>query len=670
MAPPLAKEPEPLPVSLEAVPQPFEETATVSQGEVPSPPPTMIEHVVEEITMTDSHEPKNNAESDADFEMTEEQEEATLTAEFETSESPTVETQTVLPSLVDEELAEDVEEAALLGAIAAATPPETKAAAPKDASPPAFITDSSSAEMSEEIEEDIEEAAFHGENASPAADVEEEEVEERSMISAAEIARNLREARKDWQPENHPALPVNQSILGAAPTSGPMVTIVTDPFHINTLDIQSEQIELEQDLDRDLDEDVETVELEEIPALPPAEAEAAAAPEVSEPRNEEVELEQTESEEIQLPVLELREDSAETEAELSRIAATLAANEQAREKILEAQVSQQDAEEAAARLAREIAEDIALAQEMARAADEQAEADAVLIAAMPRLPEQMADGSLDLAELQSCLEALFFMSDKPLSKRRLKELLTMENGADIPLENFDEALASMITRYKHPCHGFELAEVAGGFQFRTKAGRAPLAKKLAKIQTQRLSSGAMETLAIVAYKQPVMKEDVDQIRGVDSSHFIRTLLDRKLIMISGRSELTGRPMLYGTTAEFMELFALKDLEAMPPLRELESMIPNSESGNPDDEDPRVKQMRKLVSQMNSDGSVSLIYDPKKDDQFLSDIREKVKGISITTAYLDEQKAAEDAVKLAAKENSAVVPPAGLEGFAPTPEPKI
>src|SRR5262249_22752013 len=134
---------------------------------------------------------------------------------------------------------------------------------------------------------------------------------------------------------------------------------------------------------------------------------------------------------------------------------------------------------------------------------------------------------------------------------------------------FNQAIERIQESYAQTQHGFELVEVGGGFQFRTKAGKSHLAKKLTKIQTQRLSSGAMETLALVAYKQPAMKEDIDKVRGVDSSYFIRGLLDRRLIQISGRSELPGRPMLYTTTQEFLELFGLKDLSAMPPLHEIE-----------------------------------------------------------------------------------------------------
>jgi segregation and condensation protein B len=215
---------------------------------------------------------------------------------------------------------------------------------------------------------------------------------------------------------------------------------------------------------------------------------------------------------------------------------------------------------------------------------------------------------------------------------------------------FTQALQELQARYADPNHNIELVEVSGGWQLRTKPGRAALAKKLAKVQNQRLSAGGMETLAIVAYRQPVMKEEIDKIRGVDSSYFIRGLLDKKLIAITGRSELVGRPMLYSTTDTFLELFGLKDLASMPPLRELESMVPASQSDNPEgeDADPRVREMRKLVGQMKSDTSTSLIYDPREDEKLLQEIRERVQSIPTSTAYLDEQKEMEKQAKLAAK----------------------
>lgn len=297
----------------------------------------------------------------------------------------------------------------------------------------------------------------------------------------------------------------------------------------------------------------------------------------------------------------------------------------------------------AERIAREIEEDQALQREIAAEAEaiqkemgeesdaEQEEFDPELQAALPQ--------SRDLDEMQSCIETLLFMSDKPLSLTKLQEML----GPELPHSLFQEAITALRDNYAATRHGIEIIEVAGGLQLRTKPGRAPLARKLAKVQTQRLSSGAMETLAIIAYKQPAMKEDVDQIRGVDSSYFVRQLLDKKLIQISGRSELPGRPMVYSTTDDFLQLFGLKDVSALPSLRELEQMIPSSQSDRPDDPDygdPRIREMRRLVDQMKSDTSTLLNYDPREDEKILKDIRERVQSIPTSTPYLEEQKALE------------------------------
>ncbi len=358
--------------------------------------------------------------------------------------------------------------------------------------------------------------------------------------------------------------------------------------------------------------------------------------ELDEPRDEETEF---------LAPLELADNEAEIEETLERLTAKMKAEEAETARDL-AEATAITEENAKKLLADQIAEDEALSREMEAEAED--ELDPELLAALPREPEEDDQGNLDLREMESCIEALLFMSERPMSAKKLQELL----GPDMSLHYFQEALTNLQTRYAKLFHGFELVEIAHGYQFRTKVARAPLAKKLAKIQTQRLSTGAMESLAIIAYKQPVMKDDIDKIRGVDSSHFIRGLLDKKLIKITGRSELPGRPMLYATTTEFLEVFGLKSLDAMPALKELESMVPGSQSGNPDDGDPRVKKMRELVSQMNSDESVSLLYNAKDDEAFLTEIRDRVKSIEITTptlqAQADEVEAEKQATKARAK----------------------
>jgi segregation and condensation protein B len=147
----------------------------------------------------------------------------------------------------------------------------------------------------------------------------------------------------------------------------------------------------------------------------------------------------------------------------------------------------------------------------------------------------------------------------------------------------------------------------------------------------------MECLTIIAYKQPVLKEEIDKIRGVDSSYFIRGLLDRGLIEMSGRSDLPGRPILYSTTPKFLELFGINSVKDLPPLHEIENMVPHSEVG--DEEDPRIKEMRKLVQDMKSD-KTRIDYDPREDERILKEMKERISAISVSTPSLDEQKALE------------------------------
>jgi len=354
----------------------------------------------------------------------------------------------------------------------------------------------------------------------------------------------------------------------------------------------------------------------------------------------------------------------ETDLQLERLAEAMKTEEAELEVHAQENAAHHEAE-AAQLLANQIAEDEALAQQLALEA-EQAELEALeqidpeLLAALPQADE---NGNLDVQEMESCIEALLFMLDKPVSAQRLQELLTAsEESEKPPFALIQEALTSLRSRFNKPWHGMELVEVGGGFQLRTKPGRAALAKKLAKVSTQRLSSGAMETLAIVAYRQPVLKEEIDKVRGVDSSHFVRGLLDKKLIEIAGRSELPGRPMLYGTTKDFLELFGLKSLSALPPLQEIEQMVPASQSTK--EEDPRVVKMRELVNQMTSDPT-RLDYNPREDEKILQDIKQRVSAIATSTPYLEEQKAIEKAVALAKAEGREI--PDDLTLLLKTPE---
>ena len=165
--------------------------------------------------------------------------------------------------------------------------------------------------------------------------------------------------------------------------------------------------------------------------------------------------------------------------------------------------------------------------------------------------------------LKAIVESLLFASDTPLTVDKIKSVLETEDSKTIR-----EALTSLAEEYESAKRGFFLTEVAGGFQFRTRPEYRQWVRRLKETRPARLSKAALETLAIVAYKQPVLRSDVEYLRGVDSGGTLRTLLERRLIRVMGRKDLPGRPMIYGTTKQFLELFDFKDLNELPTLKEL------------------------------------------------------------------------------------------------------
>jgi segregation and condensation protein B len=225
---------------------------------------------------------------------------------------------------------------------------------------------------------------------------------------------------------------------------------------------------------------------------------------------------------------------------------------------------------------------------------------------------------METNKLKAILEALLFMSAEPLTSADLKKLLNVkevipdqDNGdtttasaspAEVVQEEPDAAsqLEAMQTKLdseisksqiietleeimkdyaENEAHGFELVEVAKGYQFRTKSDMAVYLRGMGQVSKFRLSAPSMETLAIVAYKQPLPRNKIEEIRGVDSGGVLKTLLDRDLVRIVGRSEEPGRPILYGTTKTFLEVFNLSSLADLPTLKDLEESISQSASAS-------------------------------------------------------------------------------------------
>jgi segregation and condensation protein B len=173
----------------------------------------------------------------------------------------------------------------------------------------------------------------------------------------------------------------------------------------------------------------------------------------------------------------------------------------------------------------------------------------------------------DREEQKRIVEALILAAREPLGAVRLGQVVPGLNAAKAR-----EIVAELRSDYDREQRGFELVEVAGGYRVRTRAELADLVSRLELERPARLSRAALETLAVVAYRQPVTRGEIEQVRGVDCGPVVRNLLERHLLRIAGHREVPGRPMLYGTTRRFLELFGLASLEDLPSLRDLDELV--------------------------------------------------------------------------------------------------
>jgi len=178
---------------------------------------------------------------------------------------------------------------------------------------------------------------------------------------------------------------------------------------------------------------------------------------------------------------------------------------------------------------------------------------------------------LDIHDLIPLVEALIFAADGPIKAERMAEAL------EIPLAEIKEAIEALEVDYAERPRGFFLQEVAGGYQLRTRPEYADYLRKLGRSRPFRFSRPALESLAIIAYRQPVTRSEIEYLRGVDSGSVLKTLLEKRLVRILGKKDVPGKPMIYGTTREFLELFGLPDLSSLPTLSEFSELAPDTET---------------------------------------------------------------------------------------------
>jgi segregation and condensation protein B len=182
-------------------------------------------------------------------------------------------------------------------------------------------------------------------------------------------------------------------------------------------------------------------------------------------------------------------------------------------------------------------------------------------------PQLTEDGSADDAQLLAILEAIVYITDEPLTAQQIAAAIEQ------PIDKVKRLLDALVEEYGKPEHGLSIREIAGGYKMATKAEHHEAVRAFVKKLTppMKLSLPALETLAVIAYKQPVTTPEIMEIRGVQGAGVLKTLLDRKLITEAGRKDVVGRPLTYKTTKEFLVQFGLKDLKELPTLKEFEEL---------------------------------------------------------------------------------------------------
>lgn len=197
---------------------------------------------------------------------------------------------------------------------------------------------------------------------------------------------------------------------------------------------------------------------------------------------------------------------------------------------------------------------------------------------------------------KSAVEALIFASERPITLQQIKKVLEVQDSASI-----NKIIEELKTEYAAQNRGIRLTEVAGGFQMITSGAFAPFLKKLFKNRySDRLSKQALESLAIIAYKQPLTKAEIESLRNVNIDGVMKSLLDKNLIRICGRKKIPGRPYVFGTTREFMEHFGLKSLQDLPKIEEFSVLAREKQAQEKiepiSQRDPEVENESKQIAQ--------------------------------------------------------------------------
>ena len=238
--------------------------------------------------------------------------------------------------------------------------------------------------------------------------------------------------------------------------------------------------------------------------------------------------------------------------------------------------------------------------------------------------------------LKLILESLLFSSDKPLSIKDFRSFLPDEDVSDIK-----GALKVLEHDYEVLDRSFTLKEVAKGYQFRSRSEYGAYILKMLQTTPNRLSRASMETLAIIAYKQPILRYEIERLRGVDVGGILRTLMEKGLIKIMGRKELPGRPLIYGTTKRFLEVFDLKDISSLPKLKEIKDFGSEEYEPTPVLQVEDAGPASETVPPEFDESSADEAPDPEADNHQSQEDRNSDEGVSMSASYMGAEDISED-----------------------------
>lgn len=231
-------------------------------------------------------------------------------------------------------------------------------------------------------------------------------------------------------------------------------------------------------------------------------------------------------------------------------------------------------------------------------------------------------------QIESIIESILFASDRPVS---LASIQLVFKGTNVRKEKIRRAIESLAVEYAGGRRGITLEEITGGYQIRTKVDNMNFLKRTIKTRAFKLSGPALETLSIVAYKQPVVKIEIDQIRGVESGHLLRALMERGLVNFEGKAEhLPGKPMQYGTTRKFLEIFGLRNLKELPTLSQIDELLPEG-IGEEVQDKPTLAMVTESMAEQVKDVSYS------QGEEELGQIEEQLTSITTSSDFFEQEK---------------------------------